>query len=890
MKADYTFRVYVGPYHLHYNWSVLNYGAAFSPNNPTVATSQASGSTSLIISSATGFASTGGCWVGPNGSGEGWEYEQWTSRSGTTLTVVREPTADRDHNGAHTSGARVTQWNELTTNTGQITLTEETDNRLAAVTWRASISGVRAPHQLLRNGHVVVVTQSVNGGSATVFLVGFVDSPTISDNADGRAEWTLNIVSAAGLVAEVEAEGVKIGDTDLASAGSATGITELVLPADERPSDDFGEASPDLSASSVVDGEISTLWIAEHFCGTDIWSGASNGDPENDDTLAFAHIYINPPPSAGPGARYIELRVRGDAYVKGMALNSADGTGGENTTIWIFNGPGDVQSGGSIFLVEDQEVFQRLNPLAESAAIYENRDFWTHIRAAGGELWLRLGELNQWKSRVRWGDGNGYINHVDSPETPWDGPAIAAPAVGETLRYIWTASGPNPADYWDVSRVHHAGYNIDNDDPMWVMVTLPGMGLTLSSNISSSAPGVGGFLYLYGKDEKYSTDGLSTSGTLLIGDEQISYSSKTSDYVVVSGRGAGGTVADDHVKGDEIYIMAGSTPTDAFRVTSIGWSRSRGTIYPKSFKLYTTPQMENVRNPDQENYLTDWTLRTTVTNNVASSYAQALTNVRVKHILVEIFSMTTDPARPRLNAVHAIMDTALQDPNLYLATDTTSGAFIQQLLINAGIPSGAIAHSGTSSVSSTVTATDNAWAVCVDIAEFCGCRITVGRDSKFIIAPDTFWTTTPTVSVTWDQSSATQFDPSFRRGNPISQVILPWRTPSAEDSGKVFYPTTPGRGTKMELKETLYSSGSAAAAAAQRLYFMNLYPFEATLAIAETAITYRAGELHAVSWLFDPTLPAFSRNYAVLSTEHKLEKGHWSTTLRLMQWGHESNF
>jgi hypothetical protein len=306
--------------------------------------------------------------------------------------------------------------------------------------------------------------------------------------------------------------------------------------------------------------------------------------------------------------------------------------------------------------------------------------------------------------------------------------------------------------------------------------------------------------------------------------------------------------------------------------------------------MYSTAQMENVRNPDQENYLVDWTLRANGTNNVANSYSQPLTNTRVKHILMETYSMTVDPARPRINAITALMDTSLQNPALYLPNNTSAGAFIRQLLINAGIPAGAISHTGTPNVSSTVTATDNAWAVAVDTAEYCGCRITVGRDSKISIAPDPFWTTSPGVSVTWDQSSASKFDPSFRRGNPVSQVILPWRTPSAEDSGKIFYPTVPARGTKMELKETLYNNATAAQAAAQRLYFMSLYPFEASLDIAETAITYRAGELHAVSWVFDPTLPAYTRTYAVTSAEHKLSKGHWSTTLHLMQWGHESNF
>ena len=885
---DLSFRIYIGPYHLHYDWSAFTLGAAFALGSSTTTSGQASGATSLAIGSATGYGTAGGVWVGPNGSGQAWEYEQFTARSGTTLTVVRESSTDREHNGVHSNGALVCQFYPVTTNDGQLTITEECDDNVSAITWRATISGVRAPQHVLRNGHVVVVTTASDGGSYTIALVGFVDSPTISDDYKNNAEWTLNIVSSAQIVAEVEARGVRVGAADIASAGSASAVQELVLPYDERYAGDFTQAAPDLSAASAIDDNMATSWIAEHFTGTDYWSNAPNSDPENGYDLAFAHIYVNPPPAAGGGARFIELRVRTSTYVRGFALNAANG--GSGAEIWIFNGPGDVADGGSIFLVEDEDAFTRVNPLANAAAIYENRTFFQNaINAAGGELWLRLGELNQWQSRVRWGDGNGYVNHPDAPSRTWTGAAVTAPAVGQTMRYLWTTSSGNASAYWATDYVRHAGYNIDNDDPMWIMVTLPGMGLTLASDMTASVPGAGSAIFLNGPDEKYSTDGLPATGTIFVGDEQISYSGKTDYYLVVSGRGVGGTTAAAHNEGDEVYIMDGGTPTDGYLISYIGW-RCNGTIYPKHFALYVSKLIENVRTPDNDDYLNDWTGIVEITNNASSSHTAYSISARVKHLLYEIYSMTTDPARPRLAEISAVVDASLHNAALWLAANTTAGALIAQVLSNAGIPAGAIAHSGTPTVAEAVTADDNAWTVVADLAEYTGCRVTVGRDSKFTIAVDTFWTGTPSIATTWSRATATSVQKSFRKVQPISQVVLPWQTPDGTARGKIYYPAAAGRGTKLEKAETLYASSAAATSAAQRLYFLRLYPFEATVAAAGDASSKRAGAAREVVWQFADDMQAMQRLYIVMNAEHVLRNGNWSSTFRLIQYGHESNF
>lgn len=882
-----TWRMWVGPHHLHFNWSALNLGASFAPSSTTT-TGQISGATTLVLASATGIGAATGLWVGPNGGSQAWEYEQVTAGASTTKTVVRESTADREHNGIHSSGASVHQWYPVTTNDGILNISDECDDTVTAITWRGSVSGVRAPQHVLRNGHIVVITTSTDGGAYTIALVGFVDSPTMTDDMSNNAEWTMNIISSAQLVAEVEASGVRVGDVDLADAGSATSVQELVLPFDERASGDYTAASPDLSAASAIDNDLSTLWIAERYTGTDIWSTAPNSDPENGYPLRFSQIYINPPASAPPGSRFIELAVVTSLDVVGYNIYSANGA--NPTAAWLFKGPRDLDPRARIILAEDAAIFNQMNPLAETAAIYENKTFFAGMRAAGGELWLRFAPpgFNFWYARVRWGDGNGLVDHEDAPSRSWTGPTVTPPAIGQTMRYLFNHNTGTASTYWQTGMVRHAGYDADDDDPIWIMNTLPGLGLTLAHNLSSSSSS-GDKIYINGPDGKYSTDGLSPTGNIVIADEFIFYGAKTSEYITTITRGSGPSSAAAHREGDEVYVLDVNTPTDAYLIKEIGWQRSGGTIYPKDFIVRASNLINTPRTPDQDNYLSDWPLAYGVTGNSASSWSVPLFGQRVKHILIEIMSMTADPARPRLNEINAIVDASLHNPNLWLASGITAGALIQKLLESAGIWAGAISHSGTPAIASTVTADENAWTVVADLAEYSGCRITVGRDSKFVIAVDTFWTGTPTIASTWNRTSAVSVQQSFTRGAPVSQVVLPWRTPSGEANGKIYYPATPGRGTKLERSETLYASESAATSAARRLYFMRLYPFESIATAAGGMTERRAGEAHQVFWQFADDMQALNRLCICMASEHRLEKGNWSSTFRLRQYGHESN-
>src|SRR4051812_18507844 len=81
-------------------WDYTTYDLEDADNldfQTTVASTVNSGDTSIGLVSAAGFSQPFGAWLGPNGSGQAWEYIDYFSISGAALNgVIREPTADRE--------------------------------------------------------------------------------------------------------------------------------------------------------------------------------------------------------------------------------------------------------------------------------------------------------------------------------------------------------------------------------------------------------------------------------------------------------------------------------------------------------------------------------------------------------------------------------------------------------------------------------------------------------------------------------------------------------------------------------------------------------------------------------------------------------------------------
>lgn len=888
--ADYLeFRVYVGPHYSHYDWSTLSLGQTGGPGSDTTTTGTLnSGGTSVSVAQPSFFPSAGGVFIGPNGTGEAWEYCQFTGKSGSSLTgLVREQIIGTEHNGSHTSGATIRWWWPLT-NDGTLNISETLDDSLGVTTWTATLQGALFPTAALRNGHICLVqTRTATSGNFTTALVGFINQPSVEDEASKEARWNVNIVSIASILEKTRVDGIRVGELNTAALGSASASSVLTIPFDERYNGEYTAAEPDLSAQSAIDNKLNSLWISEMFHGSDNLP-AMNSDNENNHDLKFSQIYVNPPIGTSI-PRWFEVTMVPSGSVVEYALYAANG--GSSYVEWLWGGPGSVEAESRFIFTEDTELFQQWNPLAEYAAIYENAAFFDYLPATGGEMWIRFGLLNSWRSRVRWGNGNGYINHDEAPERSWSGAAVTAPDEGETMRYIYTPSGSpaNPADYWVTDMVHHAGYQLDEDNESWHMVSLPGMGLILETDITSTVPGTGELLRIADASENPNTGGLDDSGVLQIGSEQISYT-KTNGLAYVGARAYGGTTAAVHTKGDAVYVVSGSIATDAPAISRIelAWN---GSIIGKNYLMYTSKLPTDPRQPGAANWSDDWEGFNTLTNNTSNPQINYISPTRrIKHILVIFQEMSVDPARARLAELRAILDETKYSADAALPADTVAGDLLEQVLLNAGIPLAAISHSGTPALDQVQTAADNAWLVISDYADFAGLKVTVARDSKISITPSTLWSSTQTTTFTWDRTSARKIKKTWNDGEGVSQVVLPWRAPSGEADGKARYPETQTAiGSPYEFEESLYNSAAAAAIAAQRRYYVLRYPATVLIDSAANQLAMRPGAIHKVNWQTTFDHSTLNRPYIVIKTDHHVEKRVVTTAVELQQIEHQEN-
>lgn len=854
----------------------------------TVASNFNSGATSLVLTNASVFPGAGGVWVGPNGSGQAWEYVPYSGKSSNTLTgCVRESTTDREHNGVHSAGAIARPWLKISQNDGKLRFDNALDDLLVATQWTFEVSGIKAPQVAFRPFHLAVV-QSRNAvtGDLLDTLVGFVDASSIRDDKRRIREWSMRVGSVAYLLGRIEVQGVRVGDFDAATHGEARSSVVLGAAHKERWTGDFVAANPSFEAGGVVDDDNDTVWIGDRMIGTDEPPGSYSG---------FSQIYINPPLSVNAGTRWLEFIWRDTASVDLMAWSRSGGNE------WALDLPSlDLNAGDRVIVAENATRFLEENPSQAAFAIFDvsgsgTPDWFNHLQVLGGAIAFRFSGNNS--SAVYWGD----IDQSDTGWAPdgWSGPSLAAPGVGETMRYKVLDNGhTDTRDDWEIGRTQSPGYPIEDNnlgEQAWIAVDLPSMGLVLHEDITSVAPGAAATLLIDGQNGP-STDGLPNSGTLVVGDEYITYSAKVDGGVTVTARGASGTTAAEHVAGDAVFVVfsqAGRTTiTDALPLKSLQWERWGGTIYPNEFKWRYSALA--ARTPDEEQHEDDYEVTNTVTGHVTSSHTQTLTDNRAKTVLLEIQKMTTDPARPRINRLKALVDPDYFDSSNWLSGGETIEELIEQVGVNAGLSTAiVITTGGGATPAGFTTAIEKAWAVMVSAAEMGGSSIRVARDSQIHVAPDDFWTEAVggyTPDYTWTRTNVSSAEMLRTGGGMVSQVKLTWETPDGSDGGVAMWPSTPARlGSVLEIGKFYFANSTAATLAARKKYFISRYPYEFVVTLATGDIDVEARQLALLQWQFADDMQATDRLLLVRQVQQYVEGQTLGTVAHCIQIDRESD-
>lgn len=896
--ARFYWRAWLGPRYTkasdarHFDWSGLTSGSTMA-RAPEAALNAdfLAAHLSLALVSGAGWPVKGGAWVGPNGAGQGWEYVEYSGLSNGVMTgMVRELSSVREHNGNHSAGAVVRQWWPIEGDDGKIHLTRRMADRdeFEASSWEIELSGVNVPRFALKNTHICVIESRVSYADAwTIFAVGWVLGPEYSDTAEMLGEWRVKVASLAGVLQQARVAGVRVGAVDASRTGSAIGRKEIPYPFKERHSGDYVAGEPTFEPKNVIDGDPQTLWIAEKFHGTRHEAEYKTVNTDHFNQSCFpSMVYLHNPPGY-VGLRYVEWFI-GGSLLDGWMVN-------KNGAEVFASMPSDGELGDRRVFCEDKSRFLAAHPEIDESSVKEIGSAWFDaLDTADDAIGYYVPLVQYWSNTLAWGSGGAVRPKYHDNEwgwkngRGWDGPKLAAPGVGQVLRYWYKASAANPVDHFLIDYVDNVKYEIGQGSNSYVLVRLPGLGLGLRDDVTAGAPAAGSTLYIVDGGGP-STAGLPASGTVQVGDEQITFSAKGSEGITVSARGANGTAAAAHLAGDLVKVLDGGVATDGLPLKSIGWRRSGGTIYPKDFKVRRSGRDE-VQEPFRGTTGTwEWDFETVadVTGYAASFYDVALSPARrCRYVMVEIAKMTTDPARPRLNEIVCSVDPAFYDAALWLTTNTEAWLVLKQILLNGGVPAACITTSGLSSLplASAMTAADACWRVAADFAGVCGLRLHVDLDSHVRIVPEpVFLGLMGEPLRTWTRADAARVEVMLA-GDACSQVELIWQKADGSDGGVVAYPSAAHwRGSPVELGPFYYDSAVTAQAAADVRYHMRRFPYVYLVLAADGDLTVRPGDYHAVTWQFG--LPgseaAWTRRGQVAAVDHVLEDGVWQTLVTL---------
>ncbi len=908
-------------------WDWSSFPAAWQDDStiaphPTYITSDLEpGATSVVLADKTGFLITaGGIWVGGNAAGEMWEYITYTDITGLTCVGCTREAASDELNSHHSTGAVVRFWWPITTDDGELEITESIDDTLTAVTWQAKMGGVTIPQAAIRNRHLVLIQTRVNDANGamglwTNELFGWLMNPEASDDYKHEGAWTVQILSSAGMLALLETPGVHVGQLNVAVQSNASASPQLAAPYKEYNSGAFTAAEPDLGPANAIDGRMTTLYMSER----NIQSAANKPPDPGSDAPAYSidQVHVSPYDGQGDGARWIQIVGPGAYRTPRLANQNKvfpelyDKALLPNDTSFDYRVP-------KLILCEHKPIFEMENPGIDSdwticelggttirnmnhytgafgEAGQENSavtiaEWWDSLLPAGAALHLEYG--SQWDcGMVTWGTmGTLQLSTIHAWDPiDWSGTSLVAPAAGQTMWRNYTVA-KGSAEAWYSSRISTPGYWMDGTTPQWLRTMLRPIGLRLRDALTADIFPMGGGTVYVTSDLGDSVNGLGAAGTIQIATEQMPYTAK----VEAGGQLTGvirGVAPLAHAAGDQCFVLEGTVATNAIGVKKIVLRQKAGQPTVKDFKLYASRSMV-ARVPSDAGFANDYDLLAQVTNNVDEAYTYTLAPTsRYRQILV-VVTATGATGRLVIPELQVIADDANYDTSSLLAADSTAAQLAGCVLDLCGIPTGAqTLVAGTPALDNVTTERGSAWRVLTDLADYAGCRITVARDSKITFQIDPLWSISdpaPAADYSWDDSDIASIRPNWRTGLSVGQMRLKWISGDGESGGVAYYPATPDTvGQQVDAGPYVCASAAAALVKAHKLYWIRRAPYGDVLEMGDPTWSVRPGMIISRTWPLDSTMLDLDRTYMVRQATHRISKNALTDVFYVQQLGRE---
>lgn len=289
-QIDYEYRVFAGPPRGNVAEQDVTEGQTYTATATTTLASAWDGiSTSISLTDASGFTTTGAVYIPATGNFLG-KWVAYTGKSVNTLTgcsvlaryssaepvdlfYTREPGAP--------IGATVNQWQEITETVTAIDYSEFADDEIG--TWSATIRGHNFDSRVIRPNNGIMVQarfwpapgESENPAFRVLFH-GYIQEGSTGDDWRQGKLYTVTVRPIDMYLENAAAPGRRYGLSNLANGATTT--TSSVLSNASLIDHDYEViGNPSLAGAQAVDGSMDTIWassnIPSKFDGNDPVSG-----------------------------------------------------------------------------------------------------------------------------------------------------------------------------------------------------------------------------------------------------------------------------------------------------------------------------------------------------------------------------------------------------------------------------------------------------------------------------------------------------------------------------------------------------------------------------------------------------------------------------------------
>ena len=626
--------------------------------------------TEVTLVDASGFPSAGACWIGPaSGDSEKWALFSYTSKVGNVLHGVEFLSFDPNDSLYHASGSTVCHYLDITDKLdGAVDFSGSQQGQWFL--WNASVSVQNInPYIIVKDNSLLALRRKFVQGAWTewaVWFFGYITQLTTAQDFRLSVDGTLTIAGASQYLQYNQCAPIVVGTQNLAAGKPVTASSTIADPYLDLHSEDWrGLAPPSVLPDNVVDENMETLWV-------------SNGEPSDIDWekcgamgISVEELFLWPPTGYSDDMQWFHVYTSGwptdnnswEGYIRSYSATGAI-IGQISTKEDRFRALSPYAGApGHIIFCKNQTVFERYFDPGECAVIEwgaVSQGTFSFDKNNGSLGFKGAGDTANEGDSLVW--GNPVLDSVGDDQltkrAAWVTEGyMSVPAAGHSIRRK-PRSGGNPynmftdpcvgPDWFIESYTVNPGEvrgdyrNIDDWRGEWISVDLGTLDLVLGQSLTNSGgdPADGNITVRMGESD--TTDGLTNSGSIIIGSEIIPYTGRTPSQLTGVTRSAPAA----HAMGEPLFQYENSLAINTWPISIVRIRRPLGIMPVILAGGVMTSKIDSPRMPspaDEAAWRADWDNKWTreFTANTLPSHQWDFAGTRARHVCVLVKQMAS---------------------------------------------------------------------------------------------------------------------------------------------------------------------------------------------------------------------------------------------------------